>query len=333
MASVLGNKENLRASKVSRFRCGEQLRGTKCETPSAVDKCLVAQFLRNANRSCKLPFSDSTHHREFRSRHDNTHRSYWRGAGEWRFASFRSQVWRSLPPLMIGAARSILLPCDLKASLSQNDSPKTSTKKNSPTTKSNDTGSCAESGSARSCTVSQKTRISNYFKHYNRTKNGFIVQTWQRMVSASRRRGHQIGMTKDELRNFLLVENREKFDMLLAAWEASGFEKLKKPSIDQLDNSRGYSLDNIRLVTWKENLEASFTCPVVAEKKRANRPKHNKKKKTFCKRGHLFAETARIDKRGRRSCKICIAVLEKHYRSTRLIPNKFYNPEVLHEVS
>ena len=30
------------------------------------------------------------------------------------------------------------------------------------------------------------------------------------------------------------------------------------PSVDRIDNSIGYTIDNIRLVTWRENLEAAF---------------------------------------------------------------------------
>ena len=36
-------------------------------------------------------------------------------------------------------------------------------------------------------------------------------------------------------------------------WVNSGYKRDMKPSIDRLDNSRGYSFDNIRLVTFREN--------------------------------------------------------------------------------
>ena len=36
-------------------------------------------------------------------------------------------------------------------------------------------------------------------------------------------------------------------------WVASGYKKNLKPSVDRLDDFKGYSLDNIKLGTWKDN--------------------------------------------------------------------------------
>lgn len=41
---------------------------------------------------------------------------------------------------------------------------------------------------------------------------------------------------------------------LHAAWETSNYNKWDSPSVDRLDNTKSYSLDNIQLITWKENL-------------------------------------------------------------------------------
>ena len=41
--------------------------------------------------------------------------------------------------------------------------------------------------------------------------------------------------------------------MLWNNWIESNYDKMTKPSVDRLDDYKGYSLDNIQLMTWEEN--------------------------------------------------------------------------------
>jgi hypothetical protein len=43
------------------------------------------------------------------------------------------------------------------------------------------------------------------------------------------------------------------YHTLHKAWVDSGYEKDSKPSIDRMDESIGYTWDNIQLMTWREN--------------------------------------------------------------------------------
>lgn len=43
------------------------------------------------------------------------------------------------------------------------------------------------------------------------------------------------------------------FDDLFSAWVKSGHKKALKPSIDRIDDLKGYSFENIRLGTWQDN--------------------------------------------------------------------------------
>jgi len=70
--------------------------------------------------------------------------------------------------------------------------------------------------------------------------------------SNSRIRGHeQPAYTRDEL--VAWVTNQPHFQKLYDAWAASDYDSDLRPSCDRLDNSKGYSFDNIELVTWLEN--------------------------------------------------------------------------------
>lgn len=71
---------------------------------------------------------------------------------------------------------------------------------------------------------------------------------------------------------------REEFDQWLEAndiaglydiWVKSNYNKWVKPSVDRLDDSKGYEFTNIRLVTWEVNFLKSRV--VYATKERALR--------------------------------------------------------------
>lgn len=87
---------------------------------------------------------------------------------------------------------------------------------------------------------------------YNRTKEGFIISLYQHQRYSSRKRGHeQPTFTVAELREWCF--SQEKFHELYYKWKESGYKREFAPSCDRTDNSKGYSLDRLQLMTWKEN--------------------------------------------------------------------------------
>jgi len=67
----------------------------------------------------------------------------------------------------------------------------------------------------------------------------------------SKRRGHKPPTyTKEELTDFMY---KNGYEALFLKWEKGGFLKKEKPSIDRVDDYKGYSLNNIQLTTWEEN--------------------------------------------------------------------------------
>lgn len=110
-------------------------------------------------------------------------------------------------------------------------------------------------------------------RDYWRTPYGRISQIFTIQHSNSIVRGH-LGpnYTKVELYNWALSN---KLADLVEAWKESNYIKRLTPSVDRLVTTKGYALDNIRLVTWQENNDAQYaarkTCSVVTRQNRSVR--------------------------------------------------------------
>ena len=86
---------------------------------------------------------------------------------------------------------------------------------------------------------------------YDKTEKGVIRVIYKTQKSNSKRRGHTPpSYTKDELKEFMYANG---YKNLYGKWVDSNYEKMRKPSIDRLDDYKHYSLDNIQLTTWGEN--------------------------------------------------------------------------------
>lgn len=58
--------------------------------------------------------------------------------------------------------------------------------------------------------------------------------------------------SKEEFFNWC-YKNFETFNKLFKNWQLNNFERKLSPSIDRLENSKGYTLDNIRWITTYQN--------------------------------------------------------------------------------
>jgi len=89
-------------------------------------------------------------------------------------------------------------------------------------------------------------------KDYNRTKPIVIniIYNSQRRNSADRNHKPP-AYTKLELYDWLV--NDWLFNILYDNWCNCGYLKNNKPSIDRIDDYKGYSFDNIQIMTWGEN--------------------------------------------------------------------------------
>lgn len=50
-----------------------------------------------------------------------------------------------------------------------------------------------------------------------------------------------------------VTANMDKFDKLYYDWEKDGFSRKLAPSIDRIDNKKGYTVDNMRWITVSSN--------------------------------------------------------------------------------
>jgi hypothetical protein len=95
-----------------------------------------------------------------------------------------------------------------------------------------------------------------YRKLYKKTKRGLCLNIHHEQVSSSNDRKHPLpSYTSEELVDW--INQQTNFDDLYDAWVLSNYSKWTRPSVDRLDNNKPYTLDNIRLITFKENNDRS----------------------------------------------------------------------------
>lgn len=87
----------------------------------------------------------------------------------------------------------------------------------------------------------------------NKTPNGVVTMMYTNQRMTSRNMGRPMpDYSQEELRNW--VHSQPNWQSLFDTWVASGYVKELKPSCDRIDSSKPYTLDNLQLVTFKENL-------------------------------------------------------------------------------
>lgn len=118
--------------------------------------------------------------------------------------------------------------------------------------------SCFESGKnhkdgyRNTCKECVSTRV----KLRARTPEGRIAYLYSQQAGRSKKRGHTApSHTQNELLSWAYDNG---LIPLHKCWEKSGYNKDLAPSVDRLNANIGYSLSNIRLVTWAENKEKGF---------------------------------------------------------------------------
>lgn len=91
----------------------------------------------------------------------------------------------------------------------------------------------------------------------NKTPNGVVAMMYSNQRMTSRKMGRpEPDYTLKQLREW--VHSHPNWQSLFDAWVASGYDKYIKPSCDRINSSLPYTLSNLRLVTFQENLNNKF---------------------------------------------------------------------------
>jgi hypothetical protein len=133
-----------------------------------------------------------------------------------------------------------------------------------------------------------KKCTTEFTRNYSRTATGLASAIRGSQVVSSRKRSHPPPTyTKAELLDWMI---KNGLDKLLKQWELSNYSKDLTPSVDRLDDFKGYSLDNIQLVTWAENRDKLY----IQRKSCKRITKQNRFVQQFTLDGEFVAEYASI---------------------------------------
>jgi len=102
----------------------------------------------------------------------------------------------------------------------------------------------------------------SYKQMYRRTFNGKIRLTYQKMKgrvkgnneTRERTKKLYVGKSICSKEDFIKWSKTDPcFLKLFKRWKKSGFKLINSPSIDRIDSSKGYKLNNIRWISNSEN--------------------------------------------------------------------------------
>lgn len=95
-------------------------------------------------------------------------------------------------------------------------------------------------------------------KRFIRSKHGVINQMYSSSISRTKKKGFTpVSFTKEELEKW--VYSNKEFHTLYDEWVLEDYPTALKPSLDRLDDYKGYSLDNIRIVTANTNVKRYYS--------------------------------------------------------------------------
>lgn len=111
-----------------------------------------------------------------------------------------------------------------------------------------------KSGKCKECTKSDVKKNSQAVgSAYDFSEKGVVRVLYKTMKRHQKLRVHTEDVLPFSKEEFNLWLNANDFKAIYDFWVKSGYKKNCKPSVDRLNDFEGYSFDNMRLVTWKDN--------------------------------------------------------------------------------
>ena len=122
--------------------------------------------------------------------------------------------------------------------------------------------------------VSKTKEYAFDYRHSPEAKKVHMYNGMRQRVRANRSyQGMEI-LTREAFEDWMR-EQDAVFCGLYKAWKASGFQHNLSPTVDRIDSTKGYTPDNMRLMSWRDNLLADNKR--VPRKRRASSQLTNQK--------------------------------------------------------
>ncbi len=119
-------------------------------------------------------------------------------------------------------------------------------------------GNCKECHRAKRREYNHKVKYAHY-KKYEKTENGFLMRLYRNMKSritgVQKEKFHLYEgkplLSKEAF--YAWAKNDMRFRNLFEFYTQSGYDRKLAPSVDRVDSSKGYVLENMEWVTHSEN--------------------------------------------------------------------------------
>jgi hypothetical protein len=105
----------------------------------------------------------------------------------------------------------------------------------------------------------RKANGNAYTKKYEKTLNGFLVRKYRNMksrVTGIQHKKAHLYKGKELLNKeafYAWSKRSKKLKLLWAAWLKSNYDRRLCPTVDRIDSSLGYTIDNMQWITHAEN--------------------------------------------------------------------------------
>ena len=85
-----------------------------------------------------------------------------------------------------------------------------------------------------------------------KTREGLIKKIFHNQQMTTKKMGRvPPAYTEQELLEWAMSQG---YEQMWQSWTNSGHDKWLSPSVDRIDNNQSYTLKNIQLLTWRQNL-------------------------------------------------------------------------------
>jgi len=105
----------------------------------------------------------------------------------------------------------------------------------------------------------QISKTKEYAFDYRRSPEAKLVYMYngmrQRVRANKRYKGLEI-LTREAFEDWM-KEKDATYQEMYKKWKESGFIRDLSPTVDRIDSYKGYTTDNMRLLTWRDNLMAN----------------------------------------------------------------------------